>query len=183
MLKIFREPYPLQTEPATRWFQLIGLPLCIFLILAFLRPFEISGLEGNQVYLIAGEYALCTFFPLAFNLFFLMPRFEEGKWTTGREILFVLWNFFIIGMANFSLSLAKGFTGLNFMGILNYLLITLLVGFVPVTFYALFNQYRLMQHYRKEALAISNRIQEKNESPQEPQDLPQPRPILTSVRD
>lgn len=128
------------------------------------QPFGVDDLLLEyKVFKLAG-YGLVTFFVLIINLL-LIPRlfplrFKEDKWTVLREILFLLWILFTVGLGNLLYSsLTMGFN-LTTGNLLIFQAYTLAVGIIPVTVLTMIKQNYLNRKNRESAQIITSSIKE-----------------------
>jgi len=158
---------------------LTGMFVSVFLLV--FQPFGLSGNEpGLRDLLIAG-YGLASFLAIAFSLI-LVPRilgkvFREEHWTVGREILWVLWIVFAVGLANFLFaSLVNAIhpffkTGFNpLLYLLLFQFMSLVIALFPIVFWILWKRSRLLKKNLRMALEISEGILSRRSRPDESSD-------------
>ena len=138
----------------------ISFFVCFFMII--FQPFGLSGYTGTDKYLVLGGYGLVTFLVLFFNLFiipWLFPGFlKEEKWTVWKELIFLLWILFTIGLAN--LFYTSFFFNLRFSltSILTVQLFTMAIGVIPITMLTIVKQNFLNRRNRITADQLSATI-------------------------
>ncbi len=95
----FRTPYPFEQSMAEKRNTVVSIALFLSLIVLLLQPYGFMVI--NRSLLFSG-YLLGAFLVLGINYFgfpILFPRwFEEAKWSISKAFLFLLYNFFIIGL-------------------------------------------------------------------------------------
>jgi len=169
MLDIFRQPYPIQNETKVKIFTSLGMGLFVFAFLYIFRPFGLNNLPFEYALSFLLGYGIITTLCLIFN-FFLLPKilinlFNEEKWTVGKEILFILWIIFMIGIANsiYSVINLSAFTlaSLNYKTLFFFQFVTLAVASLPVVILVLIKNLRLTKKNLQLALAISNNLNHK----------------------
>lgn len=102
---------------------------------------------------------------------FLLPRifpdfFREDKWTTGKQILDVLFVLLVIGSVNFLL-FPKLFGGsLNWDGFIRVQGLTIVVGILPISIFTLLKQNVWLQQFKKEAALLQEKLEEKKQTDQ-----------------
>jgi len=169
MLDIFRQPYPVQNETKVKIFTSLGMGLFVFAFLYIFRPFGLNNLPFEYALSFLLGYGIITTLCLIFN-FFLLPKilinlFNEEKWTVGKEILFILWIIFMIGIANsiYSVINLSAFTlaSLNYKTLFFFQFVTLAVASLPVVILVLIKNLRLTKKNLQLALAISNNLNHK----------------------
>ena len=116
-LSVIHELYPFNKEWRNVLVKSILFGVSIFLFLFIFQPFGLSNYQAeNKVFHLLG-YGIVTSLVLFLNsLFFslLFPKwYSESCWTVGKNILFVLINFFFIGSVSVHLKL-------NFLQIKDY---------------------------------------------------------------
>jgi len=153
--------YPLEENI---WKIIIPISVFIGLFMVVFQPFGVDDLLLRyKVYKLAG-YGLVTFFVLIINLL-LIPRlfpfrFKEKKWTVLKEILFLLWILFTVGLGNLLYSsLTMGFK-LTTGNLLIFQAYTLAVGIIPVTVLTMIKQNYLNRKNRESAQVITSSIKE-----------------------
>jgi len=159
--KYLSQRYPLEENT---WKIIIPISVFIGLFMIIFQPFGLDDLILKyKVFKLAG-YGLVTFFVLIINLV-LIPRlfpvrFKEEKWTVLREILFLLWILFTVGLGNLLYSsLTMGFT-LTTGNLLIFQAYTLAVGIIPVTVLTMIKQNYLNRKNRESARVITSSIKE-----------------------
>ena len=169
MLDIFRQPYPVQNETKVKIFTSLGMGLFVFAFLYIFRPFGLNNLPFEYALSFLLGYGIITTLCLIFN-FFLLPKilinlFNEEKWTVGKEILFILWIIFMIGIANsiYSVINLSAFTlaSLSYKTLFFFQFVTLAVASLPVVILVLIKNLRLTKKNLQLALAISNNLNHK----------------------
>lgn len=153
--------YPLEENI---WKIIIPISVFIGLFLVVFQPFGLYDLIVKyKVFKLAG-YGLVTFFMLIINLL-LIPRlfplrFKEEKWTVLKEICFLLWILFTVGLGNLLYSsLTMGFT-LTTVNLLIFQVYTLAIGIIPVTVLTMIKQNYLNRKNRESAHLITSSIKE-----------------------
>lgn len=160
-LNVLKQAYPVESSTAKMLLSAIFFGQFVFLFLFIFQPFGIHdyqhhnkiwhllGYGGITTMVVFGSYLLCKVF--------LSGWFNEESWTVGKNILFILWIFLIIGLLNFLYSVELGFLSFNLKGFMIYEGITLLVGVFPVIISTLL----IFQNRLKKAL---NKARELNQS-------------------
>ncbi len=183
MRDLFRKPYrsPHSGMGGMRLALLFGA--FVFLFLFFFRPFSLPG-ASTGLFLVALGYGLvCTATMAVLNV--LVPAlaagfFNEARWTVGREIMWVLVNLALIGLANLLYSTALGFIDLNMSGLLRFEAYTFLLGAIPVTMLVLANEARLARRYRQGSEQLNRAVPHRAVGSQGPVALPGPEVTIPS---
>ena len=134
----------------------------MFLFLILFQPFGLPNYRNDHKtfhLLIYG--GITTFSMLLSNAFFtlLFPGwYNRRNWTVGKNILYILWMFFLIGMNNWVFSAFLGFWGFSIKAFLIFQVITLLIGIFPVTISTFLIYYSRLKEALKEAQALNQNI-------------------------
>ena len=123
------------------------------------EPFGLSNVQSNsKPYILAG-YGLVTFLILLVDLILLKQLFpsffKEENWTIWKQLLFLWWIIFSIGLGNSTYtSLFFNFQVPAWQLILNFQLITLTIGFIPILVTTVVSQ----NHHLKKNLEEAQRL-------------------------
>ncbi len=163
MLRILKQPYPLNKKLLPNFLFALAFGLFIFLFLGFFEPFGIDRLNDEVKSKITMHYGLITFAILAFNIIAiprLIPRwFVEEKWVVWKDILWILFHFLTIGTANFCYHAYLSNTEYSLMQFLLFQFNTLVIGLLPAIISVLTNQVILLQKNLKKAQELNVHIQ------------------------
>lgn len=163
---ILQQAYPFNTSfrKEVIWASLFGL--FIFLFLLFFQPFGLQNYESEHKIWQLLSYGLITTASMLFsNAVFrlLFPKwFSKSNWTVGKNILYTLWMFFLIGFANLLYSVYLSFLPLTLNGFLSYQGITLLIGSFPVIISTLILHQKRLKKALLEAKALNQSISIEN---------------------
>jgi len=149
MLKKFLEPFPIEER---KWPLIIGISISVTIILLVFKPFGLINSKLPNTNLIIAGYGLVTFIILIINLFLienLFPRvFSDSNWTVLGEIIWILWIIITIGTANiFYTHYFFKVPPMEFRFFILFILFTLAIGIIPVTFMILLKQNRQLKKY------------------------------------
>jgi hypothetical protein len=150
MRKVLQRPYRSPHTDAGGVVMALVFGAFVFLFLFLFRPFSLSMAPRGLFLLSLGYGAVCTATMVLLNVLvpLLLPAFfRQERWTVGREVLWVMVNLAIIGLANLFFSRALGFIGLTLPGLLRFEAYTFLIGLFPVTLVVLINEARLTRRY------------------------------------
>jgi hypothetical protein len=159
---ILNQPYPFSSSLRAHVVQalLFGLFIALFLIL--FQPFGIQLLEHPLKKLMLIGYGLVTTLTMLVNhlafIFLFTSWYQRSTWTVGKNMLNALWMFFSIGTVNWVYSASLGFWGLSFRALLEFQLMTLLIGIFPVAVSTLMVYYSRLRKALKEAQQLNDRI-------------------------
>lgn len=173
---ILRQAYPLETSSDKMFLFAILFGLFIFLFLLIFQPFGIQEYQHeNKIWHILGYGGITTASIVISNILgtLLLPKwFNEKNWTVGKNILYLIWIFLIIGLFNFSYSVKLGFLPFNIRGLILYEGITLLVGILPVVISTLLIYQNRLKNALKEAQELNQNISTNVSSTDEIIDIP-----------
>lgn len=159
------QPYPINDSPRhkTRSALVPAIFVCAFLFV--FRPFGLHRFENQILFLVSLGYGAITFFTVLLNLFVIVPLFskvfDEIKWTVWKEILFILWIIFCVGLINslYSLYIFNDTFSIGYL--VTFQVITLLVAVIPVTLNVLTMQLVLTRRNLKAAEELTDHMHHK----------------------
>ena len=134
LIASLNSPYPL---PENKWKLILSISVFISFFLFVFQPFGLRLLDSGDKTLKIIGYGGVTFIVLLFNIYFLESvfpvYFSEKNWTVLKQIVWLLWILFTIGLANFfySHAIIPGIR-LTWHNFLSFQLFTLIVGSFPV---------------------------------------------------
>jgi hypothetical protein len=131
------DPYPFC--PGLRKSLATALLISVFVVafLGFFQPFDLHQVRGSgKTWFILG-YGIVNFVVIMINMLllpYLFPSFfDEKKWKVYKELLFLSWMLFTIGLGNFLYTkILFNYPDDILMGFLSFQLYTLAVGIFPV---------------------------------------------------
>lgn len=134
---IFHEPYPFGNEKRKSIISALFFGTFVSAFLILFQPFGLSNYTSESKFIELIGYGFVTTISLLANeLIFtlLFPVwYSKAKWTVGKNILFTLYMFFCIGLANLIYSNLLGLLDLNLKGFVFYQGVTLAIGAIPVS--------------------------------------------------
>ena len=157
-----QQPFPFGMPRMQLIFSLVGVGLFVSLFLVIFQPFGSSSyIQEGRIWVLWG-YGFVTFLVLMFDML-LLPRifpgiFDETKWNVFKGILFQFWHIISIGTANIFYSFYIGGRELSFSTVAGFFLITLSIGFFPITISILSIHYYLLKKYAESTRKINERI-------------------------
>jgi hypothetical protein len=157
--KFLSQPYP---SEGNKWKLILSISIFISLFMMIFQPFGLSELRHENKLFILGGYGLATFVTLIFNLIFLpllaRNAFRDEKWIVGKELLFLFWVLFTLGLGNLAYSSwTMGFK-LTFNNVLFFQFYTLSVGIIPITVLTLVKFNYLNRQNLAEAQQLSTKL-------------------------
>ena len=137
----------------------------IFLFLFVFRPFDLDKFPVSKLLFICTAYGLITFSCLFFSNM-VIPKlfpawFSERRWTTGRHILFIAFIVILVGLVNYLFSPFIVQSSLNLRDALWFQGITIMVALIPISFYTLYMQNRLLKKYSEQAADLERKLMAK----------------------
>jgi len=159
-LTTLHRPYPIAEN---KWKIIVSVSLFITFFMLIFQPFGLQRFDSQIKPLILGGYGLITFSILILNLIVIeqifKKTFSEEKWTTGKQIIWLMWILFSIGLANFFYSQAMfNFTHNNIRVLYIFQLYTLSIGSIPIVIITLFTQNYLLKRNSLSANEISDKL-------------------------
>jgi hypothetical protein len=155
---ILSQPYPLI---GNRWKIIFSISLFVALFMVIFQPFGLSEITGNIKYYFLVGYGLVTMIVLMIDLFFVTwlfgGWFMSEKWTVGKQIIWLIWILFSVGVANYFYTTIK-YVSWNWNVFALLQLYTFAIGIFPIFIVTFLNySYSLKQHL-SEAQQISRNL-------------------------
>lgn len=165
ILNYLRQSYPLVEN---RWKIILPITVFVGLFMVIFQPFGLSGYTGDGKFLLLAGYGLVTFLLLLFDLI-LIPAlapgfFSERNWTVWKELIFLLWILFTIGLGNLLYTSYFFHLNLSLNNILFIQLFTVAIGVIPITTITIVKQNVLNRKNRIGAGHLSDIITERKQS-------------------
>lgn len=165
MPSLFSKPYPVVEHTSRKLRTAIFMGFFVAAFLFIFRPFGLHRFPNDMIALISGGYGLVTTIIALINTLIIMPLlpgvFDENKWTVGKEIIFVMWVIFTIGLGNAFYSLAIFDDSFSFEYIASFQFFTVLVAILPVTINVIVMQLVLTRKNLKEARELTSHMHHK----------------------
>ena len=166
MLKaLFDKPFPYYESSSRRVKSALFSGFLVFIFLFIFRPFSLYRFDNLFALQITAGYGIVTCIMVLLNVFMLtklFPKyFRESGWSVGREILFIMWIIFTIGLAN---AIYSGFVftdTLSFEYVAMFQVFTILVAILPVSINVMVMQSLLNHRNSKSAEEISKHMHHK----------------------
>lgn len=135
MITFLQQPFPYSENFSKRFLTVTGISLFVFFFLAFFKPFGMSNIGDQQIFVAAGYGGVTFIIASITNIVIpkLFPRiFNEAKWTLLHEIIYIQFMIFLVATGNLLLTVWLGYERMSWKGLLNFELITLAVASFPV---------------------------------------------------
>ncbi len=165
LLTFFNKPYP-QTQ--NKWKSAISISLFISLFLYVFQPFGLQLLKHDYKDFVLLGYGLVTFIVLVIN-YVILPFvnssvFDEDKWTVKKQILWLVWIVFSIGLGNYSYSiLFSVIPWFGFKGFLIFMMFTIAIAIIPIVLITFISQNAMLKKNMAYSQEINASIHEKTE--------------------
>jgi len=159
--KSLRQPYPLIQETSRKWKVVFGNGILVSLFLFVFRPFGLSSY--SEIFVLG--YGLVTIAVLVIAVFVipvLIPFwFKEKKWTVGRNILYVSFLVFFIGLGNLWYTHILTGAELTIRSLIHFQFFTLAVTFFIAATLTFIQYNFLSKRNEKEASIIQYEMERK----------------------
>lgn len=153
------QPYPYEEK---KWKIILPISFFIALFMVIFQPFGLSEVESPYKFFILAGYGGVTFLVLVINMIVIPAMFpiafSDEKWTVLKEILFLLWILFTLGLGNFLYSSWTIGFNLSLRNILIFQAFTVAVGIIPITTIILIKQSYLRRRNESSAGIISSAL-------------------------
>ncbi len=152
------QPYPLYCN---KWTIIFSISLFITFFTLVFKPFGLSSFQGSNKILIIAGYGGITFIILIINLFFISSLFkswfDNNKWTVKKQIFWLFWIVFTIGMGNY-LYTSYIFSIWALRGFLLFQFYTVVVGIIPIAFLTIVQQNIYLTQNLKSAKEFNDHL-------------------------
>jgi len=156
------QPYPVR---ANKWKLIFIISLFIAMFMVIFQPFGLQFVQKENKSLILAGYGLVTFIMLVINLIVfpkLFPRFlDEDKWTVKKQILWLLWVVFTIGIGNYYYSILVSI--IMWSGLSGFILLqgfTMLIALFPIVTITIISQNQNLKKNTISAKEINKSLPE-----------------------
>lgn len=159
----FNQPYPLI---GNKWIIILSFSLFVPLFMIIFQPFGLTEYHGTDKLARIAGYGFVTFVILILNLFLVTQLikhwYNEKSWTVIRQIYWLIWIVFTIGLANFLYSSFIFSIG-SFKGLIIFQLYTLEVGIIPIVVLTIIQQNLMLNRNLKSAKEVNNSLSVKDD--------------------
>lgn len=162
MIKDFlRQPYPYSEH--NKWRVIIFVSCFITVFVGIFQPIGLREYHSTYKFLVIVGYGIVGFVITFLNLFaipFLFKNLFDGKkWTVIKQILWLSWILFTIGIVNFLYSsyLFPMFWSLK--GFFIFQFFTLVIGIIPIVIITIINQNMKLAYNLKQASEFNLKIE------------------------
>lgn len=160
MLNKLKQAYPKQLNS---WKIALIISSFIGLFIFIFQPFGLQMVSTPHKSLKLLGYGMVTFFILFFNLI-LLPKlfkkhFDEDNWTLLKQIVWLMWILFNIGVLNYLYSIFTGILSwVGFEGFLYFIVFTSLVGLIPIAAISFIRQNHILRQNINSSDKINKQI-------------------------
>ncbi|NOZ45536.1 MAG: LytTR family transcriptional regulator [Chlorobi bacterium] len=163
ILSILTKPYPFSNPGINKWKLILSFGIFITLFLYIFQPFGLSDVQSkHKAYIFIG-YGFVTMLILTFNIIIELifsNIFNEKKWVVYKQILWVLWITFTIGLGNLIYSrMIFSFSIFNLHNIVVFQFVTLAVAVLPLTALVLYTQNKYLKQNVVSATSLNEGLQ------------------------
>lgn len=146
-----------------KWKIILPVSLFVGLFMLVFQPFGLSELEMEFKTLVLTGFGVVTLIVLIFNLIFipsLFPKaFNEESWIVWKELLFLLWILFTVGLGNLLYSSYTMGFNLSLSNVIIFQTFTVAVGIIPVTVLVLLKQNYLRRKNEGDARILNTSLE------------------------
>lgn len=170
MFKTLTRPFPSFSATGKSLRMSVVAGICVFAVLALLKPFSLHELRTAVLLKTTGIYGLATFVVTAFVIF-VLPRllpsvFAERHWTVAHEITTYLFLLSLVALANLVINVFLYQNAFSFENFLSMLTMVLSVGILPVVIGVLVKQKVLLEKFEAAARETESLVTVTNAPPQ-----------------
>lgn len=160
VISFFNQPFPSSVDLRSQVREGFLVGLIVFGILFLLRPFNLIVLPLNQAFMICLIFGiLTTIVSLAYNsisIVVLGYEYDKPSWTFSKWLFHTLMLIIFISLANFLLmSLVYGYMPFTWMGLVAQTYATLIVGLFPLILFGTVTMLTKERHYSKLAAELN----------------------------
>ncbi|MEN0051109.1 MAG: LytTR family DNA-binding domain-containing protein [Bacteroidota bacterium] len=157
MLKaILNRPYYFEEDDKRRWRVVLMITLFVFFFLSVFQPFQLSTYSRAKLPVFL-SYAAITFVISAFfavGLPKIFPKwFNAERWTTGKEVIYLLTMILFIGFGNTLYSAWMQFFRNFWSGLMYFEIYTFAVALFPILFIVFITEK--LEHQKHESLSTA----------------------------
>ena len=160
----FGQPFP---KAENKWKLILSISFFVALFLIIFQPFGINLYKENDKIIILSGYGLITLCVLIIDVIIIedifTKFFDERNWRIWKEFVWLLWIIFSIGLGNaiYTSIVFDFYFKMTFSFIVQFQLITLAIGIIPITILTLTKQKYLYRKYSIYADDLNKTIDKK----------------------
>lgn len=167
LLTYLKRPASYNTQP---WVVVIVATLLVCFLLGFFQPFGVAGFSTKVKLLVVSGFTLVTalatsiigyLFPYLFKRFY-----HPSTWTIGKSLINNILIILLIALGNsiFDWSIGHRLNSTFGSILLSYLLVTLLIGFIPALVSTFIIQNNALKKNLHDAIIINNQLSQRLQS-------------------
>lgn len=164
MFEVLKQPLATKGK---HWQTVLIATFSVGLVLGLFQPFGIGAIKDGQKWIIIGSFMVVSGVFSAFATFVLprlFPRFyDPSQWTWGKHTLQIAIILALVSIGN--TLLACFFSEIPLLKALpvlvSFLVVTMMVGVVPVSLVTLIVHNNSLRHYLNEAKEMNSRLQDR----------------------
>lgn len=171
--QLLKQPFPYDASLRSSLGRAAFFGLFVFGFLLVFKPFDLDKFVFERLLFLSAVYGLITFTCL-FSCSIIIPRlfpalFSEARWTTGKQIIFIIFTVIVVGLVNYLISPLLVYTSLNLRDAIWFQGITILMALLPISFFVLFRQNRLLKKYSEQAASLEKKLMERQAAQEQPE--------------
>ncbi|WP_169540009.1 LytTR family DNA-binding domain-containing protein [Niabella aurantiaca] len=164
LIHTLKQPHPGYGNLRIYFRTVLGIVLVVFLILSILQPFKIGerNIEGSA-YITAAVYAggaLCAMTLNALWLLMFRNWFRPEKWTLGRELIVMGYQFFSIGLTIWLINHFRGALAPEDTSLAQSLFLAVTIGILPYIIATFGRHNYLLRYHLREVTALNDQLKE-----------------------
>jgi len=164
LIHTLKQPHPGYGNLRIYFRTVLGIVLVVFLILSILQPFKISERTiAGSPYVTAAVYAGGAFLTMSLNALWLLVLynwFRPEKWTLGRELIVMAYQFFSIGLTIWLINHLRGTLTPEDASFGKSFFLAVAIGILPYIIATFGRHNYLLRHHLKEVAAFNDRLKE-----------------------
>ncbi|SDC63552.1 LytTR family DNA-binding domain-containing protein [Niabella drilacis] len=162
LIHTLKQPHPGYGNLRIYFRTVLGIVLIVFLILSILQPFKIGerNIAGNP-YITAAVYAGGAFLTMSLNAVWLLVFhnwFRPDKWTLGKELIVMAYQFFSIGLTIWLINHLRGTLRPEDASFGNSFFLAIAIGILPYIIATFGRHNYLLKHHLKEVAAFNEQL-------------------------
>lgn len=161
IINFFTEPYPIDTRYNGKIAVITALFVSFFLV--FFEPFGLANINIEYKKTVLAGYGLVTLIVLLANIV-LLPKyfkkiFSKNNWTIGKQIIYLIWILFCIGIGIYLYSNLIFQLGLfNLRTLISFELFSIGIGIIPIVIIILWKKNSLLKEHLKSAQKLNLKL-------------------------
>lgn len=164
LIHTLKQPHPGYGSLRIYFRTVLGIVWVVFLILSILQPFKIGerNIEGNS-YITAAVYAGGALFAMSLNALWLLifrDWFRPEKWTLGKELILMGYQFFSIGLTIWLINHLRGTLRPEDASFGKSFFLAIAIGILPYIIATFGRHNYLLRHHLREVTALNAQLED-----------------------